>query len=235
MFEGWYRNPDGTFSLSFGYYNRNDAEVLAIPVGPDNFMAPGDSNQGQPAYFSPRRHWGVFAVKVPADFGEQKVVWSLSIRGKTFAIPGSLHRDWEIDALEGEAGSNNTPPELRLDEGGSVARGPAGITTDWRTATVGKPITISVVAKDDGRSRGIVREGIPTSLTWFTHQGPSQVAFGTPTARLTPTGGKASTSATFSAPGNYIIRVRANDSAIATAGHSQCCWTNAFVKVRVTP
>jgi hypothetical protein len=22
-FEGWYENPDGTYSLSFGYYNRN--------------------------------------------------------------------------------------------------------------------------------------------------------------------------------------------------------------------
>ncbi|HTJ23102.1 MAG TPA: hypothetical protein VL383_11945, partial [Gemmatimonadaceae bacterium] len=21
-FEGWYKNPDGTYSLSFGYYNR---------------------------------------------------------------------------------------------------------------------------------------------------------------------------------------------------------------------
>ena len=27
-FEGWYRNPDGTFSISFGYYNRNAEEVV---------------------------------------------------------------------------------------------------------------------------------------------------------------------------------------------------------------
>jgi hypothetical protein len=52
--------------LSFGYYSRNLVEVLSIPTGPDNFISPGDANQGQPTYFYPRRHWGVFAVKVPA-------------------------------------------------------------------------------------------------------------------------------------------------------------------------
>ncbi len=90
-FEGWYKNPDGTFSLSFGYYNRNTAEVLAIPVGPDNFVSPGDANQGQPAFLYPRRNWGVFAVKVPADFGDkQKVVWTIKVNGQTFSVPGSL-------------------------------------------------------------------------------------------------------------------------------------------------
>ena len=28
-YEGWYENADGTFSLSFGYYNRNSGEILA--------------------------------------------------------------------------------------------------------------------------------------------------------------------------------------------------------------
>ena len=231
-FEGWYKNADGTFSLSFGYYNRNLTEVLSIPVGPDNFVSPGDANQGQPAYFYPRRHWGVFAVKVPADFGNKKVVWTVNVRGKTFAVSGSLRDEWQIDALEGEAGSNNTPPVLAFDEGGPQARGPGGITVE-RTASVGKPITITVVAKDDGAS--LVRGGYPVTLTWFTHQGPALVTFGTPTAKLTPTGGTASTTATFSRPGDYIVRVRANDSDVVAAGHSQCCWTNAFVKVRVTP
>ncbi|HXV86915.1 MAG TPA: hypothetical protein VD793_09460, partial [Gemmatimonadales bacterium] len=65
VFEGWYRNPDGSFSLSFGYFNRNGKEALEIPVGPDNSFQPGEANQGQPTHFEPRRHWGVFAVRVP--------------------------------------------------------------------------------------------------------------------------------------------------------------------------
>jgi hypothetical protein len=233
-FEGWYKNADGTYSLSFGYYNRNATEVLNIPVGPDNFVSPGTLDQGQPTYFYPRRHWGVFAVKVPADFGDkQKVVWTVKMQGKTFAIPGSLREEWQIDALEGEAGSNNTPPVLTFGPSGPEARGPAGITVE-RTAAVGKPLTIDVVAKDDGAS-ATVRGGVPVVLTWFTHQGPAQVAFAPASSRLTPKGGSASTTATFSKPGDYIIRVRATDSDMTAAGHSQCCWTNAFVKVRVTP
>ncbi|HXT14019.1 MAG TPA: hypothetical protein VN706_00215 [Gemmatimonadaceae bacterium] len=233
-FEGWYRNADGTYSLSFGYFNRNTNEVLNIPVGPENFISPGEANQGQPTYFYPRRHWGVFAVRVPADFGDkQKVVWTLKVRGKTFSIPGSLREEWQIDALEGEAGSNNTPPVLTFGEGGAEARGPGGSTAE-RTASVGKPISIGVVAKDDGAGT-TARGGSPVVLTWFTHQGPAAVTFGTPVARLTPKGGTTSTTATFSRPGDYIIRVRANDSDVATAGHAQCCWTNAFVNVRVTP
>ncbi|MEO9035535.1 MAG: hypothetical protein ABI442_08510 [Gemmatimonadaceae bacterium] len=232
-FEGWYKNPDGTFSLSFGYFNRNAAEVLSIPVGPDNSISPGNANQGQPTVFYPRRHWGVFAVRVPADFGgKSKVVWTLNVRGTSYAIPASLRPEWQIDALEGEAGSNNTPPVLTFGKGGPEARGPGGVSVD-RTASVGKPITIEVVAKDDGA--GLTKGGSPVTLTWFTHQGPAQVVFGTPTAKLTPTGGSTSTTATFSQPGDYILRVRANDSDVATAGHAQCCWTNAFVNVRVTP
>ena len=231
-FEGWYKNSDGTFSLSFGYYNRNLTEVLSVPVGPDNFISPGDPNQGQPTFLYPRRHWGVFAVKVPADFGDKKIIWTLKVRGKSYAIPGSLREEWQIDALEGEAGSNNTPPVLTFAEGGPQARGPGGITVD-RTATVGKPITINVVATDDGAS--LARTASPVMLTWFTHQGPAQVTFGPPTARLTPKGGSSSTTATFSKPGDYIIRVRATDSDMVAAGNSQCCWTNSIVKVRVTP
>ena len=36
IYEGWYRNPDGMLSLSFGYLNRNYDEEVDIPVGPAN-------------------------------------------------------------------------------------------------------------------------------------------------------------------------------------------------------
>lgn len=232
-FEGWYKNSDGTYSLSFGYYNRNTSEVVSIPIGPDNFVSPGEANQGQPSYLYPRRNWGVFAVKVPADFGDKnKVVWTVKIHGQTFSVPGSLREEWQIDALEGEAGSNNTPPVLSFDADGPKGSGPAGVWVE-RTASVGKPLSITVIVKDDGA--GLTRGGYPVALTWFTHQGPAAVAFSPQTSRLTPTGGTATTTATFSKPGDYILRVRANDSDVVAAGHSQCCWTNGFVKVRVTP
>lgn len=239
VFEGWYRNPDGSYSISFGYYNRNAAEVIEIPVGADNFMAPGDSNQGQPTRFEVRRHWGVFAVNVPANFDKtRKLTWTVRMHGETFAIPASLHPDWEIDALAGEAGSGNTPPTLKLSSGGPVAQGPAGAIAGPLTATVGQPLTLTIWASDDGRSSGSVassgRDNVPVTLAWFKHQGPGTVTFSTTTPRAAAGDGMATTTATFDKPGDYILRVRANDaSGVAGAGHAQCCWTNGFVKVQV--
>jgi hypothetical protein len=239
VFEGWYRNPDGSFSLSFGYYNRNASEVLEIPVGADNFVAPGDSNQGQPTRFEARRHWGVFAVKVPATFdAKRKVTWTLRLKGETFAIPGSLHPDWEIDALAGEAGTGNTPPVLSLpgSSGSAVAQGPGGARGGPIDAAVGQPLSISVQATDDGRGAGSVagaRGNAQIALMWFKHQGPGEVAFSDPAPKPASGDGRATTMATFSKPGTYVLRLRANDSSVSGAGHAQCCWTNGFVVVTV--
>ena len=238
VFEGWYRNPDGTFSLSFGYFNRNEGEVVEIPPGPANFIAPAAFDGGQPTQFHPRRHWGVFAVTVPADFGKKRVTWTLVIRGDSTAIPGSLADGWQIDALEGEAGSGNTPPRLRFTADGPEGAGPAGITGGPVSASSGRPVTIDVWARDDGSARNSVasggRQGVPVTLTWFKHQGPGSVTFAAVSPRP-DSAGKASTTATFSEPGTYLLRVRANDaSGVVGGGHSQCCWSNGFLKVTVT-
>jgi hypothetical protein len=237
-YEGWYRNPDGTFTMSFGYFNRNNSEAIEIPVGPDNFISPGDRNQGQPTRFHPRRHWGVFGVKVPADFGKKEVLWTLRFRGTSYAIPGMLHPNWQIDALEGEAGSGNTPPVVKFSETGAEGRGPLGVTAGPMTAAAGQPLAISVWASDDGKSASSVagrgRGAVPVSLAWFKHQGPGAVTFSPATGRAASTGEKVTTQATFAAAGEYIVRVRANDaSGVSGAGHAQCCWTNGFVKVNV--
>ena len=237
-YEGWYKNPDGTYTLSFGYYNRNAEEVVEIPIGPNNFISPGAQNQGQPSSFQPRRHWGVFGVKVPADFGKKELTWTITFRGTTYAIPGSLHQNWQIDALEGEAGSGNTPPKVKFSETGPEGSGPGGITAGPMSATAGKPLEITVWASDDGKSAasiaGAGRGAAPVQLAWFKHQGPGAVTFNPATGRAAAAGGQMATQASFSAPGDYIVRVRANDaSGVANAGHAQCCWTNGFVRVTV--
>ncbi len=239
VFEGWYENADGSYSISFGYFNRNVEEILEIPIGTDNFLDPGEANQGQPAIFHPRRHWGVFAVNVPADFGNQTLVWTLKIRGKTFSIPASLHRDWKIDALEGEVGSGNTPPVLKFAMDGPEGAGPAGIASGPHQVSVGEPLSLTVWVRDDGRRSGSVasdgREDAPLTLTWFKHQGRGDVVFSETTADVDAAAGTMAITATFSEPGSYVLRVRANDaSGVSGAGHAQCCWTNGFVQVTVT-
>ena len=147
--------------------------------------------------------------------------------------------EWEIDALGGEAGSGNTPPVLKFDMGGPEGRGPLGITAAPMTASIGNPLTVTVWTSDDGRTSGsVARTGgddVPVTLTWFKHQGPGDVTFSEPSAEVPVTGGSATTMATFSEPGEYVLRVRANDaSGVRGGGHAQCCWTNGFVRVTVT-
>ena len=239
-FEGWYYNPDGSITLSFGYYNRNTEEIVDVPLGPANAIEPAAHDGFQPTRFYPGRHWGVFGVRVPADFPEdEKVYWTLENRGETFRVPGHVNTDWQIDALAGEAGSGNTPPALAMGPDGPEGAGPGGPVAGPLSASVGEPLAILVWAEDDGKpstsivSRG--RENVPVTLTWFVHQGLGEVRFSEESAEVPVQGDEMTTTVTFDAPGDYVLRVRANDaSGVAGAGHAQCCWTNGFVKVRVT-
>ena len=72
-YEGWERNPDGSFNLVFGYMNRNWEEEIDVPIGLDNSIAPGRPDQGQPTHFLPRRSRFVFRIRVPADFGDKEL------------------------------------------------------------------------------------------------------------------------------------------------------------------
>src|SRR5262249_45005806 len=93
-FEGWFKNADGTFSLLFGYMNRNFDEELDIPIGPSNKIEPGAPDQGQPTHFLTRRHVGVFTITVPSDFAKQQIKWTLVSNKEVITIPGHLRPEW---------------------------------------------------------------------------------------------------------------------------------------------
>src|SRR5262245_56425352 len=48
--EGWYPNPDGTFTILVGYRNRNSTQQMEMPVGPNNKIEPGGPYE-QPTHF----------------------------------------------------------------------------------------------------------------------------------------------------------------------------------------
>src|SRR5207248_2123223 len=76
----------------------------------------------------------------------------------------------------------------------------------------------------------------PLALTWTMFRGPGAVKFDPPKPKVaTDQDGKATTTATFTAPGEYILRVQGNDSTGEGGGGFQCCWTNAHVGVTVNP
>ena len=233
-FEGWFRNADGSFTLLVGYFNRNRSQTLDIPVGPDNRVEPGGPDYGQPTHFMPRRHHGVFAIRVPADFDDRRLTWTINANGKPVSIPFGLTKDYQVEPFR-DAAQGNTPPVLRFAPDGPSLQGPPVGFAAALTASVSRPLTLTVWATDDGVVDPNRRTPEwPVSIAWFKHRGPGDVTFGNGNPAIDRTDGRATTTATFAAPGEYVLRVQANDVSGDGGGGFQCCWTNAHVRVTVT-
>jgi hypothetical protein len=150
-YEGWRPNPDGTFSFMFGYMNENWEEEPNVPVGENNFFAPGDADRGQPTHFLPRRNRFNFEVVVPADWGDRELVWTLNVNGVERKAYATLRQDYLVDNMviaseTGSLGAGTSSPESR-------ANVPPVVTVQGdrvRSARVGEPIIIETHVWDDG-------------------------------------------------------------------------------------
>lgn len=232
-FEGWYQNGDGSFTLLVGYFNRNSKQALDIPVGPNNRIEPGGPDRGQPTYFLPRRQWGVFTIVVPKDFGKNRLTWTIVANGQITTIPMHLDPLWIVAPFK-DVALGNTPPVLRLDANGQTYTGPPNGVVASYTATVASPLTLNAWTTDDGIRAPEARR--PTRLvgvTWSKFRGPGDVTFSNASPSPDEKTGQSTTTATFSAPGEYLLRVQVNDATGEGGGGFQCCWTNAHVKVIV--
>jgi hypothetical protein len=225
VFEGFDANPDGSFNLWFGYMNRNYEEEPDIAIGSDNFFEPGAPDRGQPAHFLIRRQKDVFKVVVPKDFGDQKLVWTVTVHGQTQRIAGTLNPVWMIDRMRTTRGGNsekvdsNTPPVVHVE--------PAQQTVEPSASA-----TLVLSATDDGLPE---RRGKPIGMTvaWGKYRGPGVVTFQPAKARIED--GKLVATATFSEPGEYVLQAVVDDGSGELAGNFgyHCCWTNAQVKITV--
>ena len=195
VYEGWELNDDGSFNLVFGYMNRNWEEVIDVPIGPENSVEPGGPDQGQPTHFLPRRNRFIFRIRVPADFGDRELVWTLTTKGKTEKAYATLKPDYFMDNLviqanvgAGGAGGTmpdlepNTPPQMQV-EGDSI-----------RKAQAGQPMTLAAVVTDDGlpqtRPLRAAAPGVLSRITtdsatglrasWFVYRGAGDAHFDPP-------------------------------------------------------
>jgi len=229
-FEGWYKNDDGSFTLLVGYYNRNSKEPMTIPIGPNNKIEPGDPDQGQPTYFEVGRQWGVFTIKVPKDFGNKVIRWTLVSNGETQSIPLTLNPGYPITPFK-ELGMGNEPPTLWFSEGGIKVNGPPSTTAGAFTGTVNQPVPITIFASDvkekDSKSVNVA------TVSLHKHRGPGDVKFDQARVAVRKPGEAVTINATFAAPGEYVLRAQANDESGEGGGGFQCCWTNTYVKVTV--
>src|SRR5262245_43536938 len=253
-YEGWYRNKDGTITVLVGYFNRNTKQELDIQIGPDNRIEPGGPDRGQPTHFLTGRQWGVFTFKAPPDFADQKLTWTLVANGQTNTITLHMRPEWVVEPLE-DVASKNTPPVVRLQPSGPALTGPPlGIAATY-TATTSSPLMLTAWLTDEPpklnvatalltvprgpgaeTGRGGERPPFgppPISASWSLLRGPGPVAFDPVRPAIDRTDGKTTISATFSVPGEYVLRLQVNDSSGDGGGGFQCCWTNVHVGVSV--
>lgn len=229
-FEGWYKNDDGSYSLLIGYYNRNSKESLTIPIGPNNKIEPGDPDQGQPTFFEPGRQWGVFVIKVPKDFGDKSVKWTLVSNGETQVLPFTLNKGYPITPFK-ELGMGNQPPQLWFGEGAAKVMGPpVGVAASF-SGMANQPIPITIYADDVKEKDG--RAGNVATLSFHKHRGPGDIKVERARTPVSKPNELVTVPITFSAPGEYLLRVQANDESGEGGGGFQCCWTNTYVKVTV--
>src|SRR5262245_3964905 len=199
VYEGWEQNADGSFTLVFGYFNRNWEEEIDLPVGADNAIEPGGFDQGQPTHFLPRRNRFVFRIRVPNDFGKKELVWTLTSHGKTERAYATLKPDYFIDdtvimANNGAAGMGGTDSSL-------IGNKPPALKVDGdkrRTLKAGEPLALVATATDDGipKTRGMPRlnpgfasrftvdSATGLRLSWFVYRGAGAVVFDPPQTKV---------------------------------------------------
>jgi hypothetical protein len=195
-FEGWEKNDDGSFNFVFGYMNDNWREEFDVPIGADNAIDPGGPDRGQPTHFQPRRNRFIFRVRVPKEWGDKEMVWSLTTQGVARKAYASLRTDLQIENIDimsetGALGAGTSNPVLRADKPPVVSIvGPKSLS-----AKVGMPVPLTAVITDDGvprarggggRGRGVntlppVRITVGKSLglhfAWFVYRGAGTVSF----------------------------------------------------------
>lgn len=246
IFGGWIDNGNGTADLCFGYKSLNLEERRDVAHGPDNFIEPARFDGVQPTFFLEvppgwHRHYCVFAVNVP--LGSEPVVWTLRHNGYDYATPGhtgsinyKLDNTWyPADRGTGGEGGSIAPLVEFVEPAGSahVGRAGSGARAGPVTARVGRPLALSI-AVTQPHIEAYMGEPKTFNVYWYKYQGPpGEVVFAENTIRLD--GGDAverklaTTTATFPAPGEYLLLVQALNSSFP----SQCCWTNGYVQVTV--
>jgi hypothetical protein len=246
-FEGWYYNADGSRTWLLGYLNRNFGQELDVPIGPNNRIEPGGPDLGQPTHFLPGRNWGMFTVPVPKEFKEtDKFTWTIVANGQSMTIPLRVLQDYNVSPFANVA-AKNTPPVIRFEQGGPAIQGPIATmaNTIARTATVAAGLTLPLWATDDatyssGNNAPLRNPPPAVTLTWSKYRGTGTVTFDKvkpefeklPPGEL-PFNGKATTTAKFSEPGDYVLHVTANDLSGNGGGGEVCCWTTAMIRVTV--
>lgn len=265
VMEGWVANEDGSVSFSMGFHNKNKVGIdvplgpnnYIEPAKYDGlqptYFPPGRgtgafavtvpaSEKEEDIWWHIRTGDGEM-LKVPGRFGQTA---------------------YELDFVRPRP-QGSLQPLVGLGENGQQAAGLSAMTGEYEgTVKVGQQIELTVNVRDPSMrdpNDQRFKEALPVGVHFNKYQGPGAVEFArhesTPEVKNPYTEdnprfrffrapgvnevsvkggtGVAKVLATFSAPGEYLIHVKAeNFTAPDSSDGDQCCWTNVLQKVVVT-
>ena len=207
-YDGFIKNPDGSYTLSFAYFSHN-ADVVAIEAGAANAFAPAPADRMQPTVFKPG-HWRFQCVMVVGPELADKVRWTLSYAGTTTGTSERmLQSNWNL--VEGAADLSKID-YAKVPRGVCLNRAPQvrvlGVTprrgqVPTLNASVGEEFNLFGSAHDEGLPRGK-----SFAASWNVLAGPAPVTFSNQNA--------ARTKLWFTAPGTYELELTANDSELTS-------------------
>ena len=204
--------------------------------------AGSEIDAGQPTLFYPRANRRVFDVSLPSTFGiDDRVNWYLTVRGETLEASGWLQPEWET-APDDQGGRTKSEEELRNQAPVLTFNAPASIpvgnavTLTARVEDDGLPVIPERVDRPgnndpptlekpeteldaphnvpdipDRRGGGGGGGGIRgLRVSWVAWRGPAPVTFEAETVEVE--NGQAEATATFTQPGEYVLRLVANDN-----------------------
>ncbi|HXG94497.1 MAG TPA: hypothetical protein VNN73_19295 [Blastocatellia bacterium] len=212
QYDGYVKNKDGTYTLSFGYFNMNHVDVKIEP-GADNAFAPDPADRNQPIVFLKGRHRFACSIIVPADF-DGKLQWTVRFAGKSSTTTAkTLDPLYELElnsAKKATAGLNfeeaakgvcvNRAPSVQvINPLADVNAGADTLAATNFAARLDQELTLNGSVEDDGLPRGS-----RTIISWKKNSGPGTVTFSD--------ADQAVTRARFSAPGVYELEMTATDT-----------------------
>ncbi len=203
-YDGFLKNPDGSYTLAFAYFSHNATNVT-IPPGANNGFAPTPGDRMQPTTFKPG-HWRFQCVMVVGPEFDGKMKWTLTYGGVTTgSSERMLQSNWNL--VEG-APALSKIDFAKVPKGVCLNRPPSVRVLGVTARPNGPPPTLTASPNEEFNLFGSAHdEGLPRDKTlvveWKMLKGPGTVHFTIP--------GSARTKATFSAPGVYELELTATD------------------------
>lgn len=262
--EGWYANDDGSVTVSFGYQNRNAEDVIIPLGENNRIEPAQFDGMQPEIYFPGRHTGVFAITIPAFMRGDSIWWYVKAGNQEELKAPGNRSSDaYELDRNPLPLGSMQPLVWFENEERGSgpegiVAEEIRTVTIDELLSL--KFYTEDPSVRDF--SNPLVSDSLDTRVIWYKHKGPGEVTFiehadspfmktparttrvsryppAMPVAPSTitiPAGkGPARVMAKFSEPGDYMIRARVDNwAAPDSGGLFQCCWSNAYHRVRVT-